>query len=401
MTTTTRRVAVHFGAGIIGRGFIADLIHRSGYDVVFVDVDRGMVSRLNKAGSYRVVSLENATCSVDVNNLSAWCLADDHDAIVAAIASASLVTTSVWADNLPKVAGIIGEGLRRRHAFGGEPVNVMACENAVGASTLLRNAVSAADPEFWASVELGSVASFPNCSVDRMVFRPSEPDSLDVLASDSFELAIARDQLVDPSVLPIAEATYSEDIAAHVERKLWVVNGGHAVAGYLAAYRGWDDPREAFVRADARDLVTRTMEEASAAVAAKHGFRAEEMHDYISKIVKRYQLPQALYRVQDVARAPLRKLAPTDRLVGPAAYCEEHGLPNDHLVTGIAMALMYDEPTDSQSVELQRMIDAEGLAAAISHVSEIHPDSDLSRRIQHRVEELRRNLVSATQGKDE
>lgn len=30
--------SLHFGAGNIGRGFIGDLLHKSGYDITFVEV---------------------------------------------------------------------------------------------------------------------------------------------------------------------------------------------------------------------------------------------------------------------------------------------------------------------------------------------------------------------------
>ena len=141
------------------------------------------------------------------------------------------------------------------------------------------------------------------------------------------------------------------------------------------------------------------MKESAAAVAAKHGFSDQEMQVYIAGIIRNFQLPGAHYRVQDVARSPLRKLAPSDRLVGPARYCEEHGLANDHLVSGIALAIMYAEPTDPQSVQLQESIARDGLSVALEHASGIPAGSDLSQRICQRTDELDLELV-ATTGKE-
>lgn len=47
-------IALHFGAGNIGRGFIGALLHHSGYDVVFADVNDTMVSLLNEKKEYTV-----------------------------------------------------------------------------------------------------------------------------------------------------------------------------------------------------------------------------------------------------------------------------------------------------------------------------------------------------------
>jgi mannitol-1-phosphate/altronate dehydrogenase len=47
-------VAVHFGAGNIGRGFVGLLLHRAGYQVVFADVVDELLDALNSTPSYLV-----------------------------------------------------------------------------------------------------------------------------------------------------------------------------------------------------------------------------------------------------------------------------------------------------------------------------------------------------------
>jgi mannitol-1-phosphate/altronate dehydrogenase len=47
-------VAVHFGAGNIGRGFVGLILHRAGYRVVFADVVDQLIDALNNTPSYQV-----------------------------------------------------------------------------------------------------------------------------------------------------------------------------------------------------------------------------------------------------------------------------------------------------------------------------------------------------------
>ncbi|MCD6220473.1 mannitol-1-phosphate 5-dehydrogenase, partial [Candidatus Calescamantes bacterium] len=42
--------AVQFGAGNIGRGFLADLFTASGYQVVFIEVNEKLVEELKRRG---------------------------------------------------------------------------------------------------------------------------------------------------------------------------------------------------------------------------------------------------------------------------------------------------------------------------------------------------------------
>ena len=48
------KTAIQFGAGNIGRGFIGAVLSKSGYQVVFADVNKEIVDRINADGQYTV-----------------------------------------------------------------------------------------------------------------------------------------------------------------------------------------------------------------------------------------------------------------------------------------------------------------------------------------------------------
>lgn len=45
-------IALQFGAGNIGRGFIGALLNQANYEIYFLDVNENLISELNKRGSY-------------------------------------------------------------------------------------------------------------------------------------------------------------------------------------------------------------------------------------------------------------------------------------------------------------------------------------------------------------
>ena len=161
-------LAVHFGAGNIGRGFIGQLLHESGYDIVFVDVRDDVVEALKTEGRYEVILADENEERISVDRVTALHSVHDAEEVTERLAEADLITTAVGPSILPVIAPAIAQGLVERARRGGAPVNVIACENMVGASQALGGFVMEHVPEGSAEA-VEEIAGFPNAAVDRIV----------------------------------------------------------------------------------------------------------------------------------------------------------------------------------------------------------------------------------------
>ncbi|HEU4547043.1 MAG TPA: hypothetical protein VFR88_12195, partial [Microlunatus sp.] len=104
-------VAVHFGAGNIGRGFVGLILHRAGYQVVFADVVDELIDALNTTPSYLVKEVGLDSSEERVDHYRAINSRSDPEALTAAIASADIVTTAVGPTVLKFVAPAILAGV--------------------------------------------------------------------------------------------------------------------------------------------------------------------------------------------------------------------------------------------------------------------------------------------------
>jgi mannitol-1-phosphate 5-dehydrogenase len=346
-------VAVHFGAGNIGRGFVGLILHRAGYQVVFADVVDELIDALNSTPSYLVkeVGLESAEERVD--NYRAINSRRDEPAVVDAIASADIVTTAVGPTVLRFLAPPIAEGLRRR-PDGAAPLAVMACENAINATDALREHIRSAVPEAeWPAVAARAV--FANTAVDRIVPAQSPDAGLDVTVETYFEWAVERPPFGgdEPS---IPDATWVDDLAPYIERKLFTVNTGHATTAYHGFARGIKKLSDALADDQVRSAVTGVLGETKQLLVAKHEFSDEAQQAYVDKILQRFANPHLPDTVDRVGRQPLRKLSRSERLIGPAAELAERGIRPQHLLATVDAALSFDVPDDPESVELQQLL---------------------------------------------
>ncbi len=360
--------AIQFGAGNIGRGFIGAVLSEAGYHVVFADVNMEVIDRINKDGAYTVHIMDVESRDVRISNISG--VDSGGGEIVDEIVRAEIITTAVGLRILPFIAPAIAKGIAARRAAGvGEPLNVIACENGIRATSQLREEVYkhlSAEEAAWCDAHVG----FADCSVDRIVPPVRSENPIDVVVENFYEWNVEEKSFVGGAP-HIEGMNLADNLLAYIERKLFTLNTGHAITAYLGRMKGLATIDESIADPAIFAIVKEAMQQSGQALVEKFGFDRDAHFKYIDKIIGRFKNPYLKDDVARVGREPLRKLSSTDRLGKPMMTAREYGLPCDKLLLGIGAALHYNNPEDPQSVKMQELIAAKGLRQAVSEITSI------------------------------
>ncbi|WP_323960073.1 mannitol-1-phosphate 5-dehydrogenase [Arthrobacter sp. JZ12] len=375
--------AVHFGAGNIGRGFVGLLLHQAGYEVVFADVADELISQLAAADSYRVHEVGEEPAVHTVDNFRAINSKTDEEQLVGEIATAQIVTTAVGPHILKFVAPVIARGLAAR-SDDLEPLQVMACENAINATDILRESVEA----FWdgSAGQLGNRAVFANTAVDRIVPNQEPGQGLDVTVETFHEWVIDRTPF-GAAAPEIPGAMFVDRLGPYIERKLFTVNTGHASAAYFGYQAGLEKISDAMGNPEVAADVRAVLRETRDLLVEKHGFDVAEQDAYVQKILGRFTNPHLPDTVNRVGRAPLRKLSRNERFIGPAAELAERGRTPEALLKAMAATLRFDDPADGEAVELQQLLESTGAAELTERVTGLAAGHPLFESVRGLVEE--------------
>ena len=384
--------ALHFGAGNIGRGFIGALLSQNDFDVCFVDVNDALIQTLNKQHAYNVelTDAEHTVFSVDhvtaLNSLTA------QDQVIEAIVGADLITTSVGVNNLDKIASLLGKGLLKRANGHAVSVDLLANENAINATDLLKealqNAVSEADFE-----KISAHVGFVNTSIDRQSLSKEINGETIPLVEPYYEWLIEKKTVKNEVTLGIDGATYVDDLTPYIERKLYIVNAGHAASAYLGHFLGFESVQTALADPSVSQFVKNLMTENAQYFVHFYHMDPTYLATYIEKTLSRHSNPNLHDDVNRVARSPIRKLGANERLVAPVKKLRHLNLPSSYGARAIALALCYQNPSDAEAQTLQADIEALGTIDALKKYSHLK-DTELLMRIDQISKTLKTDKTS-------
>lgn len=382
--------AVHFGAGNIGRGFIGYLLSKSGYEITFVDVFDFLVQDINTYKEYTVITLSNDRNQEKVSNVNAINL-NDKENLLKNIIDTDLITTSIGANNLAGTGKMLKEFLIVRMQKNKKPLDIIACENALFATNILKEAIlEDASSEFRAYVEEN--IGFPNSAVDRIVpnTKMRKECPIDVAVEDFYEWDIEKGPIKVNKDIQGAE--YTKNLEPYLERKLFLLNGAHATIAYLGYLKDYKFIHEAINDSYIREVVLGFHKEGVQALNIKHHMEIEVLEEYSGKIIKRFENPYLQDVVSRVGRDPIRKLSFKDRLISPLKLCVEYGIECPSIITGIAAGFLFNDNEDPKAEYVQNVINTKGIKEAIVEVTGLNEDDSVIEVIVAKYNELKSQL---------
>ena len=378
---------LHFGAGNIGRGFIGELLNKSGYHITFVDINKEVVNDLKYRDIYTIKILDENIEEIELNNFDALNIAEEKEELYKAIGEVELVTTSIGPNVLPIIAKDIAEGLKLKVANNNTKLlDIIACENMIEGSDFLKQEIykqlTAEEQKF-----VEAYVGFPNSAVDRIVPAQKHDDVLLVEVEKFCEWVIEEDKIKVEKNKNIENVHYVKDLNPFIERKLFTVNTGHAALSYIANYLGIELVSDGAKHTEVRKDFIAVLEETSALLEKKWGFSKEEMTAYRNKTIKRFENPRIVDNVSRICRTPIRKLGYNERFIKPIRETEELGLSNSALLKACSYILTFKSIEDEQSLKLEKLIIEKGVVETLREVTEL-TDEVLLNKIKDSYEKL-------------
>ena len=364
--------AVMYGAGNIGRGFIGQLFHMSGYRTTFIDINAEVIDRLNADGGYPIYITEGDGYRIHKVTNACGVNGRDCEAVACAIANADVMATAVGVHVLAHIAKPFAMGVRRRMEMGIKvPLNVIICENMIEAdryfASLVREHLLPEEQRYFEQY-VGLVEP----SIGRMV--PATPrelamkNPLSVCVEPYCELPVDRTAFVG-EIPPIVNLCPFSPFDFHIRRKLFLHNMSHAITAYFGARMGYTYIWEAIADPAIRAVTRTALRESSRALSKEYGVPEEELYAFSEELIERYDNRLLGDTVERVGRDSARKLSKNDRFVGAIELCRKHGIEPRAILAGLGAGYLFSPEGDPASQAVAQYAKEQGLAAAMGEYS--------------------------------
>lgn len=333
------RKMVLFGAGKIGRSFIAQLFSRGGYEVVFIDISEPLIDELNRRKGYRIIIKGDKEEVLNIENVRGVYLSNEEE-VVKEISSAGIVATSVGLGGLKGIFPVLAGGLQKRYSLGiKRPLDIIIAENMRNADMHFRDQLMNLLP---AGYPFDSLVGLVETSIGKMVpimhKKDVAEDMLQIFA-EPYNTLILNGKGFRNEVPDIEGLAPKNNMKAWVDRKLFIHNLGHSASAYVGHCfnPGFTYMYEVLEVPEILSFIRHTMQQSAAILLREYPeeYTVKDLDDHIDDLLKRFMNKSLGDTVFRVGCDLMRKLGPEDRLAGAINKALVMGLPYENILFSV------------------------------------------------------------------
>ena len=384
--------AVIIGAGRIGRGFVTELLTKNNVSLTFFDYNKDLVQEMNRNRKYTIHVLGNASKNSEISGYQAFSI-DDDAALAKEWKSTDFIFTAVGGKNLKIVAAFIAKAFSRVYAAQAiKNINIVTCENWIEPAKELKEAIlsnlSAEEQKVFKnyvgvseSVIMASGVSAP----------PNEvvTNSVDTWVQDFWYLPIDKSRIIGE--IPKWEYfSFIDGFGDLLQQKLYTNNTSVALIAYLGYLKGHTYVADAANDPEIEEILDLAYQEINQALIKGLNIDEKSQLVFSKRAKEKYQNRDIIDVLVRIARDPIRKLSPADRLIGPAQLALKAGVKPYAISLAAAAALFFDYPEDKDAVKLKEMRLEKGIDGILKDICELKTEDELYAMIMESIEELKK-----------
>ena len=343
------------GAGAIGRGFIAPLFKSRNYKISFMDNNISLINKLKKKKYIAAFARNNSYTfsNIDIENIY-------HTSDSFEINYYDFIFICVGPRNYLSLAEILKKYKNICYTLENDDKSAINLRKITGNKNI-----------FFGIPDVISSNTAPDYLLKKdSLTTVSEVGNL-VLENSSFKFP---KQILVPSGNKFRE---------HWICKLFIHNAPHAVAAYLGSIYGYTYIHQAMKDKYIFKIVNGSITEITNAIIKSKYSSKKFANYYMNKELKRFMNPKLFDPISRVARDPIRKLSPDNRLILSMRMLMGLNLPYKNTAKGVKSVFFYKNNLDEKSLYLQKILATNGIDKCIEEICGINSFDPLSKVIKN------------------
>ena len=308
------KLALHFGAGNIGRGFIAPVLQENNFRVIFVDIDENLINKINKEKKYDIRYINSEKETKTIKNIEGISLSDTKN-LKTLIEESQLVTTSVGPNYVKDVVDTLVDN------NSGNNLSFIAFENKYRCSTTTKLECEVDEKNIH----------FIDAVVDKII-PVQDSELLDVNVEEYGSIILDEDHnspLIESDVVTYGNYEYE------FKKKLWMLNGFHVCLAYFGLSKNLKYIHELFRNSETREFVETISMNYFESISLLGHEEKNKIEKYKNTIIDRFSNAEINDELIRVARNPFLKFSKNERFHGPIDLL----LKNNRSVDGFSQLL--------------------------------------------------------------